>query len=460
LKRQAELDSSTQIIAVEPVDVTNSLSDKDQLSVTNHDNDDTTPPASLIHDTQVNTDDSEDTPDDSIDGADTDLTSDTAASSVLSLESSSEQSHPVHKPISQLSDMSITKSISEQLAELSLRQHDLPRPVPPPATQLPPLPGLEPKAGKDKSDDREQLLLQARAQRALRNADEAAVGEDPMLAKARRALWADTDDDVHEVAGQKSSREAILDVSEEGDEEPEDEGDDDDDDAGGRYSRSDSDNESDDSFTPRRSPLHAVLKPTAPCLRFITRRRQGAAPLLSLKIPDVASCETDSDALEDQRGRVRISPDPPQVSHTHSATRYPRQGLPPVEKLSMREWIELQGVREAVGVWSGRIEAKSNWSEEDDEGESSRMSSSSIVMTGGTLHIKDSSVDSTSDVTAHGAVTVSGSTTPTTPTMPCAIAGIRTVGGGGPGTVRRVGAMTTGGIGTGGPASLSLADSS
>ncbi|GAA5866933.1 hypothetical protein JCM3774_004608 [Rhodotorula dairenensis] len=52
---------------------------------------------------------------------------------------------------------------------------------------------------------------------------------------------------------------------------------------------------------------------------------------------------------------VSFSPAPPLEGATYSAIDYERGGDGPVEKLSVREWIELQGVREAVGVWSGRI---------------------------------------------------------------------------------------------------------
>lgn len=52
---------------------------------------------------------------------------------------------------------------------------------------------------------------------------------------------------------------------------------------------------------------------------------------------------------------VSFSPAPPLEGATYSAIDYERGGDGPVEKLSVREWIELQGVREAVGVWSGKI---------------------------------------------------------------------------------------------------------
>lgn len=58
---------------------------------------------------------------------------------------------------------------------------------------------------------------------------------------------------------------------------------------------------------------------------------------------------------------VSFSPAPPLEGATYSAVDYERGGDGPVEKLSVREWIELQGVREAVGVWSGKIEP---WSAE------------------------------------------------------------------------------------------------
>lgn len=460
-----------QVIAVEPVNY-NALSLEDGTAVSDGTNDsgddgdhvddnDLTPPASFAQPSLQGSltsrerdfaEDSEDTPDESNDGGDTDLTSDTAASSVLSLEPAHDYSDKIDVATEGYTTPKTpaAKTISEQLAELSLKQHDLPRPMPPlPPILLPPPPGLEPEAGKDKSDNVEQLLLQARAQRALRKADEAAVGEDPMLAKARRALWADADDDAT-TGGQPDSADShptVIDVSEEGDNDDEN-----DDGEGESYSGSDSDNGSDDSFTPRRAPLHAVLKPTAPCLRAGARRPSShervKAPKLSLSLPDAASSSNASSPTS-ERCRVRISPDPPQISRTHSATRYPRQGIPPVEKLSMREWIELQGVREAVGVWSGRVGASAapgcGWS--DDEGEESMTACHGVsAISTVSSHHRDASGDS-SDATSGS---MSNPTTPTTPTMPCAIAGIRTVGGGGPGTVRRVGAMCAGGMAAGG----------
>lgn len=44
-----------------------------------------------------------------------------------------------------------------------------------------------------------------------------------------------------------------------------------------------------------------------------------------------------------------------------------------MEKLSIREWIELQGVREAVGVWSGKI---GKWEDGQEGAEAAGMSAS------------------------------------------------------------------------------------
>ena len=61
---------------------------------------------------------------------------------------------------------------------------------------------------------------------------------------------------------------------------------------------------------------------------------------------------------------------------TYSRDDYIRAGIEPVEKLSMKEWVELQGVREAVGVWSGRIE---KW-RADHEGDEKLSPSSSMIL--------------------------------------------------------------------------------
>ena len=61
-----------------------------------------------------------------------------------------------------------------------------------------------------------------------------------------------------------------------------------------------------------------------------------------------------------------------------------------MEKLSIREWIELQGVREAVGVWSGRI---GKW-EGDDE------TSASAGGEGASGKVKDPMSESVSSLTS------------------------------------------------------------
>ncbi|KAM0793352.1 hypothetical protein ACM66B_000807 [Microbotryomycetes sp. NB124-2] len=185
-------------------------------------------------------------------------------------------------------------------------------------------------------------------------AKERAPGEDPELAAARRALWEDEPehqdstklssvfDEEDEDAVQKTPTAATRILSFERQVAPPapgsevsdyeerlefveppnlDEGDEDED------------------RPPPSTPGHATLPPLPPCLRpkSVSRRHSGTS----------SSGTTIS---------VRISEDPPASFPTYSPIDYERKGDEPVSRLSVREWLELQGVREAVGVWSGRIE--------------------------------------------------------------------------------------------------------
>ncbi|KAK4055307.1 hypothetical protein OIV83_000590 [Microbotryomycetes sp. JL201] len=186
-------------------------------------------------------------------------------------------------------------------------------------------------------------------------AKERAPGEDPELAAARRALWEDEpeqptsarlssvfDEDEDEttqktptsatrimsfdshVAAPQAPRSEVSDYEErlEFVEPP-----------------NLDDGEEDEDRPPPSTPGHATLPPLPPCLRpkATSRRHSGTS--------------SSGTAIS-----VRISDEPPASFPTYSPIDYERKGDEPVSRLSVREWLELQGVREAVGVWSGRIE--------------------------------------------------------------------------------------------------------
>lgn len=263
-------------------------------------------------------------------------------------------------------------------------------------------------------DDNETLLVQARAQRVLRKTHEAALGEDPMLAKARRALWADDD----ELEGDELEERAIdVDIEEDEDGQGDE----------SSSSLSAEDDEDEGQWT-RRPPAHATAQPVTSCLK---RARSRAAGPDSQQRPALRLRTSSSSSIDAHTTRVRISPAPPTFSTTYSPAAYSRKGEPPVEKLSMREWVELQGVREAVGVWSGRI---GKWDgadaehgaetcgvnrEVDGEGDAGSRRGSGIGAAAGSRS-RSGSCDGTT----------AGSTTPTTPsgTSLAALVGVRTFG--------------------------------
>ncbi|POY71258.1 hypothetical protein BMF94_5570 [Rhodotorula taiwanensis] len=291
------------------------------------------------------------------------------------------------------------------------------QPVPPPVTRHSSLPN-------DLEWGLRRLSLES-AVDAKAKRERAAVRdnwEDPALAAARRALWDDDDNDdqaedhsggtevdhssrtagsgqgalavsssaVTEHGGDSTAPRVSLDTlasaesSADGDESNQD---DEEEDGEGRAAYS-------LLPPPARMPCHATLSPRTSCLRNSPLAR-SASLALSSSTSSVSSesspVSCDSDALPTptnlssrygsrrySSGRlspssavstastsappsVQFSLAPPLEGATYSAIDYERGGDGPVEKLSVREWIELQGVREAVGVWSGRIEP---WSEE------------------------------------------------------------------------------------------------
>ncbi|GAA5898734.1 hypothetical protein JCM5296_006701 [Sporobolomyces johnsonii] len=190
--------------------------------------------------------------------------------------------------------------------------------------------------------------------------------EDPALAAARRALWDDVPEETKEELqeGGQALQVFVEDDEDEGAQDEFDASDDDDDDW---------------MLFPPRSPAHATLAPGPSCLR-----NRGSPSSACLSLSTSFSSSSQSSSAFGDRGvspsssqtshtsihshdtpSLRFSDDPPLTCPTYSAEDYERKGEGPVEKLSIREWIELQGVREAVGVWSGKI---GKW-DEDETGE-------------------------------------------------------------------------------------------
>ncbi|GAA5949820.1 hypothetical protein JCM3765_007704 [Sporobolomyces pararoseus] len=235
--------------------------------------------------------------------------------------------------------------------------------------------------------------------------------EDPALAAARRALWADDDDvnDQNAPGGGGCSSTAGKDEisllreknrkSGSGDNEEAIEFDEDEDEEEEQENEIRSSDDDDWDTTPPallRPPCHSTLSPGPSCLRSSSSRsslspsprfsqlslsqdssssastppltssshsiERGVSPSPSSSQSNSSSCSTSLTTTPS----IRFSVDPPKTLPTYSKIDYERKGDLPVEKLSIREWIELQGVREAVGVWSGKI---AKW-EEGVEGDS------------------------------------------------------------------------------------------
>ncbi|KAM0755694.1 hypothetical protein T439DRAFT_320404 [Meredithblackwellia eburnea MCA 4105] len=194
------------------------------------------------------------------------------------------------------------------------------------------------------------------------------AGEDPGLEAARRALWEDFDDlklcaspEVNVQAAPLSAQTSSTSNTstplasdsngmriQEGPETPQLEQDD----GEGEESDGDDEYEEDEEVamveeievllpplaSPSR-PAHTTLSPLPSCLRPpLGSRTVSASSFTSSNTPSVQFLEERS------------------ISLTYSPTDYERKGDDPVEKLSIKEWVELKSVREAVGLFSGYIE--------------------------------------------------------------------------------------------------------
>ncbi|GAA6008163.1 uncharacterized protein JCM10292_001867 [Rhodotorula paludigena] len=257
---------------------------------------------------------------------------------------------------------------------------------------------------------------------ALRKEREARAGrsgwEDPALAAARRALWDDPVDEAQQetpkradsAAGDAAARGETGDAQgEAADDEAADEGDFEE---GSDVEPEDEDDEAWEPPLPRRAPCHTTMTPRASCLRYSPAAR-------SLSLSTSASSSAADDAPSHCGGvtngrhspsaastastsapSVSFSCEPPLTCPTYSAVTYERKGDAPVEKLSIREWIELQGVREAVGVWSGKI---AKWDEvlradEEAEAQAARgRSACPLAAVVGVVHVSRSTPSSPID---------------------------------------------------------------
>lgn len=99
-------------------------------------------------------------------------------------------------------------------------------------------------------------------------------------------------------------------------------------------------------------PSHTTLPPLSSCLRTSPPARPHSSLSTSSSTSLCLSSYSHSSS-------VHFSPEPPGEAVTYSSLDYERRGHAPVEKLTMKEWAELKGVREAVGVWSGKIKPPS-----------------------------------------------------------------------------------------------------
>ncbi|GAA6031933.1 hypothetical protein JCM8097_003348 [Rhodosporidiobolus ruineniae] len=245
--------------------------------------------------------------------------------------------------------------------------------------------------------------------------------EDPALAAARRALWDDVpDDEVQKKQKEAPAEEVFVEEDEE-----EGEGEDED----GEWEDADED----DWQLPPARPATSPPTPTGPiysCLRNSSSSRSATSLACSLPPLDSSSASSSSLSLSHSHSRatsptscsspassappslsasVSFSPNPPHTCTTYSSRAYSRRGDAPVEKLSIREWMELQGVREAVGVWSGKIE---KW---DEAAMASPAAACGAVASGGAAERKGRSPYQLAAVV--GVVQVARST-PNSPTSP------------------------------------------
>lgn len=206
-------------------------------------------------------------------------------------------------------------------------------------------------------------------------------GEDQALYDARRALWDECiagDDEISE-----SDRQAVsIFTDTPTDSEVDVETEDDDEDGEKAIGQLDEDIDKLD-LTPTTSntttiiskPSHATLSPHSSCLRlpsttsftsnsastssnltfFSSSTTNSRSSSASFQQPSSPSSSILSLSSVCTTNSVQFSLEPPQALETYSPEEYERGGDPPLEKLSMRDCIELHRLRECVGLWSGKI---------------------------------------------------------------------------------------------------------
>lgn len=164
-----------------------------------------------------------------------------------------------------------------------------------------------------------------------------ASGEEPTLFLARRALWDEYPAAGHHIAASiiPTGPEILNPEEEDAEEDSEEE-----------------EEEDKVSLSPIPSaslPSHATLSPRSSCLRppllhppTPPTRSGGSSPSSSISGSLLSSSVTFSDL-------------PPEAVDTYSSEDYERGGDAPVEKLSMRDCVELRNLRDSVGIWSGRV---------------------------------------------------------------------------------------------------------
>lgn len=167
-----------------------------------------------------------------------------------------------------------------------------------------------------------------------RKRDEEGMFEDPTLTEARRALWEDVPSSPRSGSvGRKIYPDEGTDAGDE------------------QGSSSSDEEEGGTDLQPLPSPSkpsHATLPPLASCLRPPSHSR----PPSRSSSHSSSSTTTTPYSLSSS---VQFASSPPEKAVTYSGVDYERGGEGQVEKLSMREWVELREVREAVGLWSGKI---------------------------------------------------------------------------------------------------------
>lgn len=180
------------------------------------------------------------------------------------------------------------------------------------------------------------------------------VGEDPALAAARRALWdedppAVTTTTSHSLFGTPTESEASQ--------------------LGNSSDESDADSFDDDEPVSHRNarlfslphapyqPKHQSRPQLVSCLRTSSSTSFQSALSLSPSLASTASsvCSLPlTSASSSSSLSVQFSDSPPDTLVTYSKHDYVRRGDAAVEKLSVRDWIELRDVK-SVAVWSGKV---------------------------------------------------------------------------------------------------------